>query len=337
LIRIHVGYRPTSSPWGGANNFIRALRTELLRTGDFTLTDSMAVDCDILFMNQLTIGPGQGISFGRVRRFRRARPTILDRLRGRSARASALVVRAVNLNSHAFRMGIRNALLGRLKDADILRLLNFADLVVFQSEYQRRVFVDRGYDGTRNVVIHNGADPAFWLDRVLHRPADGILRIASSTASARASKHHELIAALSDVPFVHVLHFGNWPVGVNARSVQRHGMVDRATMVEAYQSCDYFFHPALRDPCPNAVFEAVCSGLPVIYNPGPGSGAEIVGPNGLPMDVTSLHATVDRARGLLEPLRATVLENRAQYTAERAARQYREAFEIVASDLGLAT
>ncbi|HUP41540.1 MAG TPA: glycosyltransferase [Vicinamibacterales bacterium] len=337
MIRIHVGYQPTASPWGGANNFMRALRNELLREGGFALTDSMGADCDILFMNQLTVGPGQRTSFRRVRRFRRGERTGFDWLRRRiPPRASSLVVRAVNLNSHAFTMGIRNAIIGRLRDAEVLKVLDLADLVVFQSQYQRSVFVDKGYAGSRNTVIHNGADPAFWVDDIARRPSDGILRIGSSTASPRASKRHDLIAALSEVPGVEVMHFGNWPAAVDVRRVRRYGMVSREKMTEVYATCDYFFHPALRDPCPNAVFEAVCSGLPVIYNPGPGSSAEIVGTNGLPMDETDLAATIERARSLLAPLKLTVLKNRADYTVHRAARQYREAFEMVAADLGLA-
>jgi len=330
VIRIHVAYQSTDEPWGGANNFIRALRAELMHCDRFTVTDTMDEDCDILFMNQLTVGPGRQIPLSRVLRFRRGESTVLDRLRGRAtAKASSLVVRAVNLYGHAFRMGVRNALVGRARDARTMELLHAADLVVFQSDYQRRVFVESGYSGSRNRIIHNGASRVFWADPAV-RPRQGdALRLVASTASPRATKRHDLIAALSEIAGVEVLHFGNWPAGLSAGRVQRFGMVPHAKMAEVFKGCDYFFHPAVKDPCPNAVFEAIVSGLPVIYHPGAGSSAEVVGPNGLPLDERDLAGTVDRARSEHEHLRSTVMQNREYYTVQRATREYVDAFEAV--------
>jgi glycosyltransferase involved in cell wall biosynthesis len=334
-IRIHVGYKTTEAPWGGANNFIRTLQRELEATGRYVFTDSMETECDLLFMNQLTVGPGSQISFDRVRRVREGRRTLADRLRGRRApSAGRLVVRAVNLNRHAFQMGLRNALLGRRQDREVLDLVNFADFVIFQSRYQREFFTEAGYTGTKNAVVHNGADRAFWAATVSSRPLGPVLRIASSTASARWTKRHDLIAKLSMLPAVEVLHFGNWPTGVRAGRVRRLGMATHEAMAETYATCDYFFHPAVKDPCPNAVFEAVCSGLPVIYNSGPGSSAEVVGENGFAFDETSFdEEIVRRARAALPELKEAVARNRAYYAVERAASQYREIFDAEAAQI----
>jgi glycosyltransferase involved in cell wall biosynthesis len=160
-----------------------------------------------------------------------------------------------------------------------------------------------------------------------------VLQIASSTASPRATKRHDLVAKLSEVPEVEVHHFGNWPGDVDPRNVRRRGMVTREEMARAYGQCDYFFHPAVKDPCPNAIFEAICSGLPVIYNSGPGSSGEIVGPNGFALDESSLSDTVEIARGLLPELKAAVIRNRAYYTIRRATGQYRNVFDMVAAEI----
>lgn len=332
-IRIHIGYRTTDAPWGGANNFIRALRREVAESGRYILTESLDEDCDVLFMSQLSTGPGSHVSFNRVRRLRQGRPTIAERLRRRQpARARQLVVRAVNLNRHAFRMGPRNLLLGTRRDRDAVRLVNFADFVVFQSAYQRSFFAEQGYRGTHDVVIHNGADPAFWVEAVTCRTDRAALRIASATASPRPSKRHDLLARLSDLPDVEIWHFGNWPQTVDPRRVRRHGMMPREQMAAAYADCDLFAHTAVRDPCPNAVFEAICSGLPVLYNPGPGSSAEIVQENGFPIDEGDLAGTVARARATLPELKERVARNRAYYTVQRAARQYCDVFDTAAKE-----
>jgi glycosyltransferase involved in cell wall biosynthesis len=332
-IRIHIGYKPVEKPWGGANNFIRALREELARTGRYSFIESMDVDCDILFLNQLGMGPGRGtMRFERVRRYREGRVALSDRLRGRKrTTATRLVVRAVNLNSHVSNTGMRSRLFGRRADHQVLKLLNLADIVVFQSSYQRAVFTEQGYTGRRNLVIHNGADPAFWLTTVPIRPAGRLLRIAASTTSRRSLKRHDLIARLSEFPDVEVRHFGNWPEHIDPRRVQLHGMVAKEKMAEEYSRCDYLFHPAVNDMCPNAIFEAICSGLPVIYNSGPGSSTEIVGANGFALNEEDLRETVDRARASQLELREAVAHNRDYYTVQRATRQYREVFETMAS------
>ena len=59
-IRICFNYRHISEPWGGANNFIRALHHELMESGEFEFVDCIEDDYDILFMNELGMGPANG-------------------------------------------------------------------------------------------------------------------------------------------------------------------------------------------------------------------------------------------------------------------------------------
>ena len=336
-IRIHFGYRHVDAPWGGANNFIRALHAELARSGDYVFVDSMEAACDILFLNQLGMGPGGGgkrIPLSVIRRRREGGRSWVDRLlRRRLPLAGRVAVRAVNLYRHAFRMGPRNLVIGRSRDRELLRLLEFADVVIFQSAYQRRVFAEHGYRGKSDIVIHNGADLAFWVTDVTEAPAGDTLRIVSSTVSTRRTKRHDLIARLSELKGVEVLHVGNWPGDVPPRGVKLFGVMTRDRIVDLYRRCHFFFHPAIKDPCPNAVFEAICAGLPVIYHPGQGSSAEIVGPNGLALDEDDLAVTVEKARANIRALKTAVMENRAYYAVQRASAQYREVFDRLAREL----
>jgi len=112
-------------------------------------------------------------------------------------------------------------------------------------------------------------------------------------------------------------------------------MQARDQMVAAMSNSHYFLHPAVKDPCPNTVFEAVCAGLPVVYNPGPGSSSEIVGPCGVALDESDLEQTVALARRSLDSLRATVMGQRHQYAVSNAASRYRVVFEQVATEQGL--
>ena len=315
--RLHFAYRHVDRPWGGANNFIRALHASLESCGQFEFTGDIGEDCDILFMNELGMGPANGSRQWPLRAIRRL-------MRHRPRR---LVVRAVNLNRHAFRMGIRNRIVGRFKDRKTLALLDMADHVIFQSHYQRDVFRDAGYHGGRNTVIHNGADPFFWNNSPT--PPSSPLRIVSTTASARETKRHDLIAQLSLIPGIEVHHAGLWPAGLNSANVTRHGLLTREQIAALFATSHCLFHPAVKDPCPNSIFEALVGGLPVIYNPGPGSSAEIVGECGLPLAEQDLGSTVEMLRERLGALCEKVLETRSAYLASHSADRYRSVFEQV--------
>lgn len=315
MIRIHFTYRHVEKPWGGANNFIRALSNELALDDHFEFTDTIDAPCDIVFMNQLGQGPG-----GDGKRY-----TLTD-VRKWQAQGRRIVVRAVNLNWHAFKLGPRNLTLGWWQDRQTVALLNLADSVIFQSGYQRDFFVKAGYRGKQNTVIHNGASHAFWIDNPIAQPIAGSLRLVSSTASPRESKRHDLIARLSLCEGVEVMHLGAWPSTLPSQRVRLLGTVLREDMLKVFAGAHYFLHPAIHDPCPNAVFEAMCSGVPVIYNPGPGSSTEIIGLCGLPLDEDDLDSTVQAARLRYSEMRGKVLQNRRGFSIDVAMSAYRDVF-----------
>lgn len=317
--RIYFSYKHVDKPWGGANNFIRTLSAHLGADADWKLVASAIEQVDIMFMNQLGLGPGSSrrrLRIGEVKQLQR-----LDRRK--------IVVRAVNLYRHAFRMGPRNLVYGALEDLATLRLLGMADHVVFQSAYQREVFARAGYRGSSDVVIHNGADDVFWNERS-PAPDEISLRIVSATASPRSTKRHDLILAISKVANVRVQHFGAWPEGLPSGDIELMGNCDAQTMAEHYSRAHLFLHPAIKDPCPNAIFEAICSGLPVLYNPGVGSSREIVGRNGIALDENNLAGSVSEARDRFSELKQNVYESRSYYHIERATKAYADAFRNVA-------
>lgn len=317
-IRIHFAYKHVDRPWGGANSFIRSLYGYLQSTGSFAFTDQLDEPCDILFLNQTATGPGgdgKKIASKQVQRLKKDRK---------------IVARAVNLNAHAFNKGPRYWLFGRSADRETLRVLNMADLVLFQSAYQKDVFIKAGYKGQNSLVIHNGADPLFVppLDPLPLLDGDKV-RIVSSTASPRSTKQHFLISRLSRQPDVEIFHFGAWPKDLERGQVKLMGTVKHEEMASFMHGCHYFLHPAIKDPCPNAVFEAICAGLPVIYFDGPGSSQEIVSACGFPMIQGDDAATLSKARTELARLRRTIASSVASYGAGRAAEAYRQAFVSV--------
>lgn len=317
-MRIHFTYRHVDKPWGGANNFIRALRTHLAACGGVEFTEPAEAPTDIMFMNQLGKGPG-----GDGRRYSLRE---VERLIARDRRK--LVVRAVNLQRHAFPLGPRNLIFGTMEDRATMGLLELADMVIFQSGYQREVYVRAGYRGSCDRIVHNGAAPMYRNEAPATAVGD-TLRVVSATASPRATKRHDLIAAVSRLPGVELMHFGAWPKGVAVEKVKLMGTCGQQELAENYTRAHYFLHTAIKDPCPNVLFEAICSGLPILYNPDQGSSREIVGDNGVALDVNDLASSLERARSELSRLQERVRATRDYYRIDRAMAAYADAFQAV--------
>jgi len=85
-------------------------------------------------------------------------------------------------------------------------------------------------------------------------------------------------------------------------------------------------HPGVKDVCPNVVSESICCGLPVIYNDGAGSGAEIVAENGLPINEGNVEETIRRLKDRYGQLREHVKQTWRYYSIDRAVAQYIEVF-----------
>jgi glycosyltransferase involved in cell wall biosynthesis len=180
------------------------------------------------------------------------------------------------------------------------------------------------------VVIHNGADPAVFHDR---RSAvwDGkeTLRIVSSSMSVHSVKRQDLIAKVSECEGVEVSHIGNWPDSIDSRKVRLLGVLGQEQVAAELRRSHVFLHPAVKDVCPNVVFEAVCCGLPVIYNDGVGSGTELVGDNGLPIDERNVEETVRKVKGCYRQLKEHVKYAQRYYSIDRTVAQYIEVFSRI--------
>src|SRR5690606_4646519 len=131
-------YKTVDRPHGGANNFLRALRGCLEQDPLIEVIDDVRAPCDIIFMNQLSSGPGNSSAVIDSK-------VVLTRLT--EPDRPKLVVRAVNLRRESHALTIRGFLPNWRLDRAVVKLLNVADRIVYQSDYQRGVF-SRG--GVRN-------------------------------------------------------------------------------------------------------------------------------------------------------------------------------------------
>lgn len=318
-LRLCFSYMHSDTPSDGSNSFARALRGHLSRTQGLTIVDDVRGDYDVLFMNQLSRGPES--------------PHNLSEIRGalRAGKNRKLVVRAINLNRNCEDGGPINSFLRNVRDLSILKLLKMADFVIFQSAFQETLFKRFGYTGKSHSVIHNGAASAFLNipGKVKSLETGDDLILVSSAMAPMATKRQDIIAAVSLVPGVKVIHAGVWPQGLARGKVEMAGILSHEEVARLYTRGHYFLHPALRDVCPNSLVEGLCAGLPAIYNPGPGSGNELGGKFGIALDESNLPGTISQAREHYEGLATSLAAHRHYFSIERAARTYLKVFRAV--------
>jgi len=322
--KIFFAYNHTDKPWGGANNFIRALYKGMMKNPDFIVHHNANSDSDILFFGQLSCGPGN-VALGSKRLYRFSN---IKKLKNESK--AKLIVRAVNLNINSSRpMSLKSILLylkdGLLLDIATIKLLNLADFVIFQSEFQKSFFKKWGYKGERNAVIHNGAPLIFKNDNFSVCGAHTPLQIVSNS-NYKASKRHEIIARMSLLNGVNVIHVGNWSDKIKNHKVDTRGILSHEEIVNIYKNSDYLLHTAISDPCPNSVIEALYFGLPVIYNSKKGSSEELIGGNGIPINENNSEETIRLAKKKFVSLKQGLANDRDYYSIKRAISKYTEVF-----------
>lgn len=318
-MKIFMTYRTVDKPWGGANNFLRSLQAELIAAYGVALTDDVTM-ADIVFMNQVSSGPEHS----------RPAYTVRDIKTFRAVNPKAKIVfRAVNLKRHGYPCGIFRYYLGgdRRTDQNIIDVMHSADFVVFQSAYQKSFFIDSGYKGVADTVIHNGAARTFFTSGVI-QPLDlgAPLTLLSSAVAKRGSKRHDLVAAISELENIRVFHAGAWPEDVPVKNVELCGTLDHEALKSLMAKCHYLLHPASKDPCPNSLIEALRFGLPVIFNPGEGSGVELAGAYGVPLNQDDLISTIVKARQDYMSLKEKILKECDKFGIDRAAQAYYAVF-----------
>ena len=319
-MKLFSTYKTVAKPWGGANNFQRALFEALHTQYGVVLTEDME-KADIIFMNQLSTGPGKQskhLGLRDIEQFKKLAPK------------AALVIRAVNLQSHSYPTSKLKYWLGGAKYRDEITLsaLNSADFVIFQSEYQRQVFRHSGYRKNRNGIIHNGASKLFSSAEI--RPtleSDDKLTLFSSSLAKRETKRQDLILELSELPDVNVIHAGLWPNNLAKGNIEFCGVLDHLELSKTMSRAHYFFHPATKDPCPNALIEGLHLGLPVLFNPEQGSSEELAGKYGVPIKVGKLTQAIREARQQYKKLTHDLIRARTYFGVDRAAAQYFRTFQ----------
>ena len=273
------------APYGGGNQFLRALRGAFERRGLVVANNAIPPATRGCLYNSFNF------DFDRLRRFVRPGCRMVHRVDGPIA-----VYRGRDDGS----------------DRRIWEMnQEFAHATVFQSRYSRDRYAALGLAFKEPRVIHNAADPAIFHPGP-HEPLGRgrKVRLIATSWSDNANKGGPVYRWLEehlDWDRFEFTFVGRSPVPFNRiRVIEPQPSAEVAALLRAH---DVFVTASLHESCSNALIEALSCGLPALYADS-GGNAELVGDGGIgfaareeiPSQLEALVADCDRYRaGIAAP------------------------------------
>ncbi len=255
---IHILHDIRSGPWGGGNQFLKSLREVYRRDGDYA---EDAEEAQVILFNS-----HQKLDKALFLKRRHPETTFVHRVDGPVSRIR---------DSHPRIDGI------------IYRMNRvLADGTVFQSSWSRDQNRALGMPGSRfETVVMNAPDPR-WFHPGERRAVDpgSRMRLVATSWSSHANKGFDTYRWMDEH-----LDFSQWDMTFIGRSpvafnnIRMMDPMPSAELAEQLREHHVFVTASQKDPCSNALIEALHCGLPAL-GLNDGGHPEIIGPGGALFD-----------------------------------------------------
>jgi glycosyltransferase involved in cell wall biosynthesis len=318
--RICVWFKKSDNPWGGGNQFLAALASELKSNG-YVVSDHPSQNTPVVLVNSHNLGAGTLI---RPRRLL----AVLGRRSFRRTVTSLLGLPSPAVPAFIHRLdGVASLIRGRRTQADgIVEAINpYSDVTIFQSHYSRGAYYQAGVRPPRWNVIHNGVDTSIFRPTLSYRPPGSVLRLLAVSWSPNRTKGFELLRNLSLHPNTELRFVGRWCDGIDPGRTVLLGVRSSNEIAQLLRESDVFVHAGENEACSNAILEALASAIPVLYRDS-GGNRELAERFGV-----GISADIDRdvhaVRMQHQALRSCALEHHEQFSIRGAARAYAAVFD----------
>lgn len=323
-MNICILYDITDSPWGGGNQFLKAVTGELEAAGHH-VTRRPDANTELVLLNSYTFGPGRMLRPGRVAQLRQTgKFNILGRIVPKPlwmklGRQGPVLVHRLDGVTEVGR-GVRT-----IAD-DLHPIINrLSDHTVFQSRYSQNIFAEHSsVVPASSRIIHNGVDPRIFYPDSDKHDAGQVLKLVAISWSPNPRKGFSTLAEISLVPGIELTFIGNWCQDIPPAEVKLAGVLGSREVADIVRRSDALLHAGLDEACSNVIVEGLASGLPVIYRDS-GANRELVADCGLPLE-DDLPSVIARLRAEYVELRQRVLDQRPRFLISRAAGEYASFF-----------
>lgn len=287
-MKLFVNRAVVDAPWGGGNNFVRALHEHGPKHG-LHLVSSLDAFPDVV----LLIGPDPdalGVSAEHALRYRDSHP------------GTRLVFRLNDCDARKGTTGV---------DERLWRIAARADALVFVSEWlmahlieswssipkeRRHTYVNcaRSGDMQRSTVIINGVDRKLFAPRP--KTERRWLKVVTHHWSDNRLKGADVYEAIERLPGVGFTYIGRHKCNFVRDRTCVVGPLQGLELAQELADHDVYVTGTHADPGPNHVIEAISSGLPVIASADGGGAVEFAGATHTFSNQVELAKLIDRCR-----------------------------------------
>lgn len=238
-MKIHILYPLRNGPYGGVNQFLKALKNIFERQGCYEENIALA---DIVLYN--------------------------------SSNATKEVLNAKRKNKNQLfvqRMDGPCSIYTEKKDNRDIIAFNMnrfvADATVFQSDYSRKANLDLGLSRNKfETVIPNAPDEGIFYPKESDAlPKDRKIRLIASSWSTNPHKGFETYRYLDetlDFSRYEMLFIGNSPV--EFKNIQMLDAMSSEELAPMLRTCDIYITASQKESCSNSLIEAMFCGLPAV-------------------------------------------------------------------------
>lgn len=309
-MKVFILYSTVNRPFGGANQFMRALKDFFAAQGVLTKNIMAA---DVILLNSHSLGGRHGKVFqlGYLLKALFPRKIFIHRidgpvqLYGNSSRAN------VDTNTYLLNEAV-------------------ADGTIYQSNWSRERNRECGMRSARyETTIYNAADSTFFFPPE-HQKSSGPIRLVATSWSNHANKgfdvYKELDRSLDWSRFV-MTFVGRAPQSF--QNITIHDPVASHELGELLRSHDIFITASINDACSNSLLEALACGLPVVARAS-GGHPELVGRGGeLFEDAAGAVDAIERVAQNIEQYRRLISVD----SMDRVGAAYLDFFERIVGDV----
>jgi glycosyltransferase involved in cell wall biosynthesis len=271
-----------AGPWGGGNQFLRALVGELERRGLIVEANKLSGGTRACLFNSFNF------DFRRLRRFARDDVRMVHRVDGPISE-----YRGYDDGTDA-RIAAINA--------------ELADATIVQSRYSLEAHRDLGIELGNPVVIPNSVDRSVFHAPALREPlTHRRVRVIATSWSDNPNKGSDVLAWLD-----RNLDHDRFELTFAGRSAESYanwrmlGAIPSSSLADELRRNDVYLAPSRNDPCSNALLEALACGLPAVYRAS-GGHPELVGDAGVAFaDAEEVPDALDRLVSQLDDRRSAI-------------------------------
>jgi len=279
-MKVYICFPYTDGPYGGGNQFLKALRTIFIEKNIYT---SNVEEADIILFNSMN--------------------GLFDAYKCKRKNKKAVFVHRVDGPCKLYNNE------SDYRDDQVYRInARIADATVFQSEFSKNASIKMGCPHKKyEVVIHNACDQSVFYPTNISFAEDKALfhkvRLIATSYSDnwnKGFKDYQWLDKNLDFSRYEMKFVGRTPCEFD--NIEHISPVGSEDLAEYLRGADIYIIASRKEPCSNALIEAISSGLPVIaYNDG--SHPEVIGRNG------EIYSAIEEVPRILD----SVLQNYSQY------------------------